>query len=136
MEAVSREDALRDQSGENLGDPAISVQEPAQGDDGLPADIVGRGVAGVKADLEPRGYTVKTEKRLYSKKYVGKVSGSIPGTGSKLGDGQTVTLYEGRGFDRWGEGAGFKCEWGRTAIILVELLSYHETWLIIGAGSR
>ena len=88
------------------------MQEPAQGDDGLPADIVGRGVAGVKADLEPRGYTVKTEKRLSSKKYVGKVSGSIPGPGSKLSDGQTVTLYEGRGFDGWGEGAGFKCEWG------------------------
>lgn len=67
LEAVSQEDALRDQPGENLGDPAISVQEPAQGDDGLPADIVGRGVAGVKADLESRGYAVKTEKRLSSK---------------------------------------------------------------------
>lgn len=96
---MSQEDALRDQPGENLGDPAISVQEPAQGDDGLPADIVGRGAAGVKADLESRGYTVKTEKRLSSKKYVGKVSGSISGPGSKLSDGQTVTLYEGRGFD-------------------------------------
>lgn len=133
---MSQEDALRDQPGENLGDPAISVQEPAQGDDGLPADIVGRGVAGVKVDLESRGYTVKTEKRLSSKKNVGKVSGSIPGLGSKLSDGQTVTLYEGRGFDGWGEGAGFKCEWWRTAVILVELLSYHETRLIIGAGSR
>ena len=109
---MSQEDALRDQPGENLDDPAISVQEPAQGDDGLPADIVGRGAAGVKAELESRGYTVKTEKRLSSKKYVGKVSGSISGPGSKLSDGQTVTLCEGRGFDGWGEGAGFKCEWG------------------------
>lgn len=69
---MSQEDALRDQPGENLGDPAISVQEPAQGDDGLPADIVGRVVAGVKADLESRGYTVKTEKRLFSKKIRGQ----------------------------------------------------------------
>lgn len=109
---MSQEDALRGQPGENLGDPAISVQKPAQGDDGLPADIVGRDVAGANVNLESRGYTVKTEKRLSSKKYVGKVSGSIPGSGSKLSDGQTVTLYEGRGFDGWGEDARFKCEWG------------------------
>lgn len=73
----------------------IYVGVAVRSDDGLPADIVGRGVSDVKADLEAKGYTVKTEKRLSSKKYVGKVSGSIPGPGSKLSDGQTVTLYEG-----------------------------------------
>lgn len=73
----------------------IYVGVAVRSDDGLPADIVGRGVSDVKADLESKGYTVKTEKRLSSKKYVGKVSGSIPGPGSKLSDGQTVTLYEG-----------------------------------------
>ena len=73
----------------------IYVGVAVRSDDGLPADIVGRGVSDVKADLEAKGYTVKTEKRLSSKKYVGKVSGSVPGPGSKLSDGQTVTLYEG-----------------------------------------
>ncbi|NMM96771.1 serine/threonine protein kinase [Bifidobacterium sp. DSM 109960] len=73
----------------------IYVGVAVRSDAGLPADIVGRGVSDVKADLEAKGYTVKTEKRLSSKKYVGKVSGSVPGPGSKLSDGQTVTLYEG-----------------------------------------
>lgn len=88
MEAVSQEAALRDQPGENLDDPAISVQEPAQGDEGLPADIVGRGVAGVKADLEPRGYTVKTEKRLSSKKTWARYPVPFPAPAASLVTGR------------------------------------------------
>ena len=64
-------------------------------DDGLPSDIVGQDVSKVKSDLESKGYDVKVEKRLASKKNVGKVSSSEPGPGSQLKEGQTVTLYQG-----------------------------------------
>ena len=37
---------------------------------------------------------MKVEKRLSSKQYIGKVSGSEPGPGSQLNEGQTITLYQ------------------------------------------
>lgn len=84
------------QPGQGVSDEktGIYIGVAAKGD-GLPADIVGQDVNTVKTELEGKGYTVKTEKRLSSKQYVGKISGSLPGPGSKLSDGQTVTLYEG-----------------------------------------
>ena len=38
---------------------------------------------------------MKVEKRLSSKQYIGKVSGSEPRPGSQLNEGQTITLYQG-----------------------------------------
>lgn len=73
----------------------IYIGVAAKGDGGLPSDIVGQNVSDVKSELESKGYTVKVEKRLASKKNVGKVSGSEPGPGSQLEEGQTVTLYQG-----------------------------------------
>lgn len=49
----------------------------------------------MKSSLESKGYDVKVEKRLSSKQYIGKVSGSEPGPGSQLNEGQTITLYQG-----------------------------------------
>lgn len=73
----------------------IYIGVAAKGDGGLPSDIVGQNVSDVKSELDSKGYTVKVEKRLASKKNVGKVSGSEPGPGSQLEEGQTVTLYQG-----------------------------------------
>lgn len=73
----------------------IYIGVATKGDGGLPSDIVGQNVSDVKSELESKGYTVKVEKRLASKKNVGKVSGSEPGPGSQLEEGQTVTLYQG-----------------------------------------
>lgn len=50
-----------------------------ESDDGLPSDIVGQEISDVKSSLESKGYDVKVEKRLSSKQYIGKVSGSEPG---------------------------------------------------------
>lgn len=52
-------------------------------------------ISDVKSSLESKGYDVKVEKRLSSKQYIGKVSGSEPGPGSQLNEGQTITLYQG-----------------------------------------
>lgn len=49
----------------------------------------------MKSSLESKGYDVKVEKRLSSKQYIGKASGSEPGPGSQLNEGQTITLYQG-----------------------------------------
>ena len=73
----------------------IYIGVATKSDDGLPSDIVGQNVSDVRSDLESKGYTVKVEKRLASKKNIGKVSGSEPGPGSQLEEGQTVTLYQG-----------------------------------------
>lgn len=73
----------------------IYIGVATKSDDGLPSDIVGQDVSKVKSDLESKGYDVKVEKRLASKKNVGKVSSSEPGPGSQLKEGQTVTLYQG-----------------------------------------
>lgn len=73
----------------------IYIGVAAKGDGGLPSDIVGQNVSDVKSELESKGYTVKMEKRLASKKNVGKVSGSELGPGSQLSEGQTITLYQG-----------------------------------------
>lgn len=78
----------------------IYVGVAVRSDDGLPADIVGRGVSDVKADLEAKGYTVKTEARFSSKKYFNKVTSSDPGLGSTLNKGQQITLYYGVGADQ------------------------------------
>ena len=77
------------------GKSGIYVGVATKSDGGLPSDIIGQNISDVKSDLESKGYTVKVEKRLASKKNIGKVSGSEPGPGSQLEEGQTVTLYQG-----------------------------------------
>lgn len=56
------------QPGQGVSDEKIGIYigVAAKGD-GLPADIVGQDVNTVKTELEDKGYTVKTEKRLSSK---------------------------------------------------------------------
>ena len=73
----------------------IYIGVATKDDDGLPSDIVGQNIADVKTSLESKGYVVKVKRRLSSRKYVGKVSGSQPGPGSQLSEGQTITLYQG-----------------------------------------
>lgn len=73
----------------------IYIGVATKSDGGLPSDIVGQEISGVKSSLESKGYDVKVEKRLSSKQYIGKVSGSEPGPGSQLNEGQTHHLYQG-----------------------------------------
>lgn len=72
----------------------IYIGVATKSDGGLPSDIVGQEISDVKSSLESKGYDVKVEKRLSSKQYIGKVSGSEPGPGSQLNEGQTITLYQ------------------------------------------
>lgn len=81
--------------GQAVGDDkTIYIGVADQDDSALPLDIVGQDVDTVKADLEKKGYTVKTEARLSSKDRVGKVTGSDK-LGATLSKGDTVTLYVG-----------------------------------------
>ncbi|KFI58174.1 serine/threonine protein kinase [Bifidobacterium choerinum] len=81
---------------------AVSEQQPEiyigvadkQGS-GIPMDIMGRDVDDVASELESKGYDVSVRKRLASKQYIGKVSGSQPAPGSVLESGQSVTLFQG-----------------------------------------
>lgn len=77
------------------GKKGIYIGVATKSDGGLPSDIVGQEISDVKSSLESKGYDVKVEKRLSSKQYIGKVSGSEPGPGSQLNEGQTITLYQG-----------------------------------------
>lgn len=63
--------------------------------DGIPTDILGKGKAAVKKDLEAKGYNVTLKPRFSSKQYIDKISGSNPTPGSTLESGDDVTLYYG-----------------------------------------
>lgn len=73
----------------------IYIGVAAKGGDGIPVDIMGRDVDDVASELESKGYDVTVKKRLASKQYIGKVSGSQPAPGSTLGTGESVTVYQG-----------------------------------------
>lgn len=63
--------------------------------DGIPTDILGKGKAAVKKELEAKGYNVTLKPRFSSKQYIDKISGSNPTPGSTLESGDDVTLYYG-----------------------------------------
>lgn len=67
--------------------------------DGMPIDILGMESDQAIDLLESQGYTVTLTPRFSSRDYLGKISGSVPGPGSALTPGQSVTLYYGADAD-------------------------------------
>lgn len=67
--------------------------------DGLPIDILGMDSNQAVDMLESQGYAVTLTPRFSSRDYLGKISGSVPGPGSTLTPGQSITLYYGVGAD-------------------------------------
>lgn len=109
---------------------AVSEQQPEiyigladkQGS-GIPMDIMGRDVDDVASELESKGYDVSVRKRLASKQYIGKVSGSQPAPGGVVDSGQRVTLFQGvdaQGakdtFLQSGDGSGSKASMATTGM--------------------
>lgn len=103
--------------------PEIYIGVADKQGSGIPMDIMGRDVNDVESELEAKGYDVSVQKRLASRQYIGKVSGSQPVPGSALELGQSVTLFQGvdaQGakdtFLQSGDGSGSKASMAATGM--------------------